>query len=86
MERELLASPPVEGLEPFTNKRAHLMETAGVGGGFGGGMPAVGGFGGADAAGGFGAPAAATGGDSGAGSLRNMFQADSFTPCASGGG
>lgn len=59
------------------------MEMNGVGG-FGGGMPAVGGMDGAGMAGG--APQAATGGDSASGSMRDMFMKDSFTPCASGGG
>jgi len=59
------------------------METNGVGGGgFGGGMPAVGGFDGGDMSAG-GAPQAATGGDSPAG-LSGMFNKDSF--CAAGGG
>jgi hypothetical protein len=59
------------------------MDTAGIGGGgFGGGMPAVGGMGGGD----MGAPAAATGSNNGPGSMQGMFSQDSFTPCASGGG
>jgi hypothetical protein len=58
------------------------MEMNGVGGGgFGGGMPAVGGFDGAGMSGG--APQAATGGDSPAG-LSGMFNKDTF--CAAGGG
>lgn len=60
------------------------MEMNGVGGGFGGGMPAVGGMDGGGMSGG--SPAAATGGDSGPGSMRDMFAKDSFTPCAGGGG
>jgi len=54
----------------------------GVGGG--GGMPAVGGFDGGDM--GTGAPAAADGGNSGPGSMKDMFSKDSFQACGSGGG
>jgi len=60
------------------------MDPVSGGGGFGGGMPAVGGADGG--MGGFSPAADAGGGNSGPGSMKDMFAKDSFQACGSGGG